>query len=1145
MKKIATFMLVLSMISGMLTPVLAQEKDDTGIQNKNLEYAEIIFEKTPITTNINKYFFTEKDARKHVIVDGKSAVRMNRAASCYYMMIDLDDNVFPKSEREQSIAVTVEYYDEGYGLFTLRYDSVKNTVADVCEDHVDVIKMQDTREWKTHTFYVDDAAFGGTLNDSDIIVALWSTRTGQISPEDLIVHSVKVERVMPQKPVILNLMSEQYGNIFGSDEKKEMYFHFNNITETVIKMDLQYSVMDEEKNIYETGEVIKEVLPDTEDQIFLFETNVSRYGLYSVLVTGTMEYEFGGEIHTKEVHNSLNFSVVNKFKPGEEKNADFGVCTHMGQTEKRVPAMTAKIAAGAGIGILRDEERWNDVEKQKDVYDFSGRFEYPHEIKKNGLEMIFIAALGNTNYDSSIGSEGWRDSGGMPNTKEDMEAFGRYILEAIKASDGAIKYVEIWNEPNHSGFNPLGRTPEVYTELLKVCYPMIKDAYPDIKVIGGSMAGLGLDWLEAIFEAGGYDYMDAVGVHPYDWGGSFRMKNYLEGMTSLRELMNKYGEGNEIWLTEMGWSTAAVSQHNQSIYMVQLYALSKAKDSADKIIMYEFQDSGTDALDTEHNFGMIRYWGNSSTVMNTFLSGGAGKDVRFEDVSTPWSAKPTYISITAMNKMIGTAEFAEEIEINETMQAYRFKRKDGKSAIIVWADGKPANISLKVNSPEVEIYDFYSNLDGTVKTDDGVFNFTVQKEPQYIVGDFDSATLAEAVIGVTQVDAAWAKGDSVKFEFSDKLGRDLRIEAEVADIFEVTHNNNIVNGKGSIVIKGTPDTELMNYKIKFKLYDGDNLCHIETKNVQFVEPISIGVDKTKIKGTLDRWKINVTVKNNSTEKSYSGSVKIVAPEELKKYGNTPFFSNLRPGESVVVPINLPRTVKQRLTDIEAEIVLDDGQVFSQEEQISYADIQYTKTKPTIDGVARGSEWKGTWINVDRREYIGSTGLRGWAGEKDCSFSYNLMWDEENLYMCVIAKDDIFSQNYTGYNMWQGDSIQVGLTEGNPKELLDTSYNELGFALTPEGSEAYRYSSYSGLTGGTIDNTKIKITKGRGTVCYEVAMPWSEAMSATYVPVEGNEIYFSALFNDNDGNGRRGWLEYTDGIGARKNAALFDGVHLIK
>lgn len=46
-------------------------------------------------------------------------------------------------------------------------------------------------------------------------------------------------------------------------------------------------------------------------------------------------------------------------------------------------------------------------------------------------------------------------------------------------------------------------------------------------------------------------------------------------------------------------------------------------------------------------------------------------------------------------------------------------------------------------------------------------------------------------------------------------------------------------------------------------------------------------------------------------------------------------------------------------------------------------------------------------------------------------------------------------------------------------------------------------------------------------------------------VQGLKLKFSLLLNDNDGSGRRGWLEYNSGIGASKDSNLFGDLFLEK
>ena len=63
---------------------------------------------------------------------------------------------------------------------------------------------------------------------------------------------------------------------------------------------------------------------------------------------------------------------------------------------------------------------------------------------------------------------------------------------------------------------------------------------------------------------------------------------------------------------------------------------------------------------------------------------------------------------------------------------------------------------------------------------------------------------------------------------------------------------------------------------------------------------------------------------------------------------------------------------------------------------------------------------------------------------------------------------------------------------------------------------------------------------RGTVTtYEFAIPWEQIVGVKdWHPVAGQYLKFSMLWNDNDGEGRKGWIEYASGIGSSKDTKLF-------
>ena len=75
-------------------------------------------------------------------------------------------------------------------------------------------------------------------------------------------------------------------------------------------------------------------------------------------------------------------------------------------------------------------------------------------------------------------------------------------------------------------------------------------------------------------------------------------------------------------------------------------------------------------------------------------------------------------------------------------------------------------------------------------------------------------------------------------------------------------------------------------------------------------------------------------------------------------------------------------------------------------------------------------------------------------------------------------------------------------------------------------------------------TAAAVRKGNVT-CYEWSMPWSEIVGIKgWHPLPNQKLGFSMLWNDNDGDGRKGYIEYASGIGTAKDKKLFTNLLFI-
>ncbi len=150
--------------------------------------------------------------------------------------------------------------------------------------------------------------------------------------------------------------------------------------------------------------------------------------------------------------------------------------------------------------------------------------------------------------------------------------FGRYAAAFAARYRGQVSHLILWNEPNLSqewGFRSVD--PESYTQLLRVVYPMVKAANPEMLVLAGALAPTlappasewGMDdliYLQRMYDAGAADFFDILAIHVYGW--SFDADDppdpqvvNLRRAELVREVMVRNGDGSKrAMITESGWN---------------------------------------------------------------------------------------------------------------------------------------------------------------------------------------------------------------------------------------------------------------------------------------------------------------------------------------------------------------------------------------------------------------------------------------------------------------------------------------------------------------------------------------------------------------------------------------------------------------
>ena len=271
-------------------------------------------------------------------------------------------------------------------------------------------------------------------------------------------------------------------------------------------------------------------------------------------------------------------------------------------------------------------------------------------------------------------------------------------------------------------------------------------------------------------------------------------------------------------------------------------------------------------------------------------------------------------------------------------------------------------------------------------------------------------------------------------------------------------------------------------------------------------------------------------------------------QKLTKQNPAITISELKPQETKNFRIFMPEIVTKEMRDFNVELNLSGGETFKKEHSMFFTTVPYAYNKPTIDAVASPGEYSSeTWFDINAGENGENVELltpdTAHKGDNDLSGKATALYDEENIYFFIETTDDIFVNKHTGDRIWDGDSIQIGLSDqGTP-----STYSELTIALTSEGPQMYRHLTNDGDNPvGFVENVDLQIVRKNNKTYYEMAIPWEEALNDTSGVGPGYKPRFAFLINEDDGLGRNSYMEYSQvlgAIGTYKNTSYFSDMYL--
>ncbi|MBR4249578.1 MAG: beta-galactosidase, partial [Verrucomicrobia bacterium] len=151
----------------------------------------------------------------------------------------------------------------------------------------------------------------------------------------------------------------------------------------------------------------------------------------------------------------------------KDMDSPFGMGVYLYRLPMDQMETVARKAAEAGVKWTREEFNWSILQPRRGDYNWV-HFDHLVDVaEKYGIQVYGITAYWS----------GWT----KPYTEEGIQEYLEYLKACVTRYKGRIHHWEIWNEPNIFFWQG---PKEMYTDLLRRCYQMIKEIDPDIQVLG-------------------------------------------------------------------------------------------------------------------------------------------------------------------------------------------------------------------------------------------------------------------------------------------------------------------------------------------------------------------------------------------------------------------------------------------------------------------------------------------------------------------------------------------------------------------------------------------------------------------------------------------------------------------------------------
>jgi hypothetical protein len=472
-------------------------------------------------------------------------------------------------------------------------------------------------------------------------------------------------------------------------------------------------------------------------------------------------------------------------------------------------------------------------------------------------------------------------------------------------------------------------------------------------------------------------------------------------------------------------------------------------------------------------------------------------------------------------ELIG-AQFVDRESFDANISSYKFN-KNGQNLRVIWAN-TPVQTVINTNS-QIQIMDIMGNTE-TYTPMDGKVYLTLTEEPIYIKSDIDDIAM-DTTFNLTGDEAVVGEPIALKMEMNNASSKALSVSFTVEGESYPLSAEAGQKASQTFTLPGWREEGTRYIKV-YLTANGRKIGHLK-HIIQAAPSYSVRVTPTITDVNSKSEGLKVQISNHS--KAQELSVQQIDWKLGTQSGSQAMTLVIPPDTIDSIDIPLHGFDFGASYPVQVTVYFDGKEPFVYEGKFDFNPI--IRGTAEVDGtVDPGVISQSPLVELSK----GTVKMQNYTGPADLDGSIWGNWDSDNFYLTAKIKDDVHSAPASGEEIWKNDSIQFTMMAGIPGEIM--GYYELGISDTPQGPQIFRWLSPDSGAKRLVTNGSLQVIRDevQKITVYEMALPWSEISQVK--PGANEALSISFLVNDNDGAGRKGYIEWGSGIGEVKDSKKF-------